>query len=62
MRTRKEIESTLRFAEQRYAAELLDMNTNGYDTPEYDRARYLSALWAGRVDAYRFVLNEERPA
>ena len=62
MRTREEIESALRFAEQQYAEAEWVKNSSRYNTPEYFQAQGFSALWAGRIDAYRFVLSEKRPA
>jgi hypothetical protein len=62
MRTRKEIEVALRFAEQQYATEESAIIASPYGSREYCVARIASALWAGKIDAYRFVLSEERPA
>ena len=62
MRTREEIEAALRFAEERHAAAESVKNTSQWSGAEYLQARDFCMLWAGRIDAYRFVLNEERPA
>ena len=64
MKTRKEIELALCFAEQQHAAEESIMRAtraSPYDSSEYCRARVASALWAGRIDAYRFVLSKDGP-
>jgi hypothetical protein len=58
MRTREEIEAALRYAEERHAMEELVKNTSRYNSPNYCQAQRFSALWAGRIDAYRFVLEE----
>jgi hypothetical protein len=60
MRSREEIEAALRFAEQRYTAVELVLTTSRYGSPEYYAAQQFMMLWAGRIDAYRFVLK--RPA
>jgi hypothetical protein len=62
MKTREEIKAALRFAEQQYAKAEWVKNSSRYNTPEYCQAQGFSALWAGRIHAYLFVLNEEKPA
>lgn len=57
MRTREEIEAALRFAEERYAAAESVKNTSQWSSAEYLQARGFCMLWAGRIDAYRFVLK-----
>ena len=59
MRTRKEIEAALRFAEQQYAKAEWVKNSSRYDTLDYCQSQTFSALWAGQIDAYRFVLNDK---
>ena len=57
MRTREEIEAALRFAEERYAAAESVKNTSQWSCAEYLQSRGFCILWAGRIDAYRFVLK-----
>jgi hypothetical protein len=62
MRTREEIEAALRFAEQQHARAESIRCASPYNSSAYCMAETASAVWASRIDAYRFVLNEERPA
>ena len=62
MRTREEIEAALRFAEEKYTAAKSVIDTGRYGSPEYYEAQGFMTLWAGRIDAYRFVLSEKGPA
>jgi hypothetical protein len=58
MLPRKQIEAPFRHAQKRLIAEDALRAASPYDSPEYNRARDLGALWAGRIDDYRFVLRE----
>ena len=62
MRSREEIEAALRYAEQRFAVHKSVTRSSRYGSPDYYEAQGFTTLWAGRIDAYRFVLNEKRPA
>jgi hypothetical protein len=64
MLSRAEIESALRFARNRRAAEDAAA-AKPMGTPAHEEARVLRDLWAGQVAAYEFVLclqpGEEPP-
>jgi hypothetical protein len=57
MRTREEIEAALRYAEQRFTVHESVTHTSRYGSPDYHEAQGFMTLWAGRIDAYRFVLK-----
>ena len=59
MRNRAEVESALRFAQNRQAAESAAFQASAYGSEEYRTSATLMLLWAGRIDAYEYVLRIE---
>lgn len=57
MRSRAEVEAALKFAREKYK-QIDRIRSNG-DNPGHKResATVLCQLWAGRIDAYQFVLG-----